>query len=207
MNHTLSASNWVARLPVKIIVFFFVFGVAAMVACKPSTSADSFTISTATPSLHPTDGLPTSTPEPPVPYPISGIPHCPGLQDLGYVLEFDWPDIETALEKLEDYNWGYYSCLLSQPELKAFYREKMPKPPYLWQEVAWVEHGDSTGALFYHSVFRSWIYIWMLPQAGSQNSHLVIAKGDPGMPQTWDCWLWHPNNLAFACPPCQRSIP
>lgn len=123
------------------------------------------------------------------------------------MLKFDWPDIENALEKLAEYNWGYYSCSVSQLDLKALYRAKMPQPPYLWQEIAWVEHGESTGSLFYHSVYRSWIYIWMLAQPDKKNSYLVIAKGDPGMPQTWDCRLFLPNlQSLLSCSNCRRSI-
>jgi hypothetical protein len=174
-------------------------------ACAHKPEIDSFTIMTATPSQVTNLG-PTSTPEPQVPYVISGIPHCPGLQDLGVTLAFEWPNIETALEKLKDYNWGYYTCSLSQPELKSFMHEKMVLPPYLWQEVTWVDNGPSTGALYFHSVFRAWIYLWMVPQPSNKDSYLVIAKGDPGAPQTWDCRLLVPETLArVSCPVARRS--
>ncbi len=196
----------IACILVKTLVLGLVILLAFVTACKPKPEIDSFTITTATPSSYAAGG-PTSTPEPQVPYVISGIPHCQGLRDLGYVLKYDWPDIENALQKLADYNWGYYSCSLTQPELKSFIRDKMPKPPYLWQEVSWVEHGDATGSLYFHSVFRAWIYIWVLRQPDNQNSYLVIAKGDPGMPQTWDCRLLHSGTLArLACPICQRTV-
>lgn len=182
----------ITRILGTTLAFGLVTLLALVTACKAKPEIDSFTISTVTPGSYIAGG-PTSTPEPQVPYAISGIPHCQGLSDLGFTLTFDWPDIENALEKLAEYNWGYYACSQTQVELKSFMRDKMPKPPYLWQEVAWVEYGDNTGSLFFHSVFRSWIYIWMLRQPGNQNSHLVIAKGDPGMPQTWDCRLILPQ--------------
>lgn len=189
MNHP------IIRILGKSLALELVVLLGLVAACKPKPEIDSFTISTATPSLYAAAG-PTSTPEPQVPYVISGIPHCQGLHDLGFVLQYDWPDIENALEKLADYNWGYYSCSQTQVELKSFISEKMPKPPYLWQEVSWVEYKDSTGSLYFHSVFRAWIYIWMLRQPDNQNSYLVIAKGDPGMPQTWDCRLILPESLS-----------
>jgi hypothetical protein len=194
------------RIQGRTLACGFVILLAFVAACEPKPQIDSFTISTATPSSY-AASRPTSTPEPQVPYVISGIPHCQGLRDLGYVLKYEWPDIENALVKLAEYNWGYYSCSVTQPELKAFIRDKMPKPPYLWQEVSWVEHGDATGSLYFHSVFRAWIYIWMLQQSDKQNSHLVIAKGDPGMPQTWDCRLLLPGTLAhLTCPIYQRKV-
>ncbi len=189
MSHRM---HFVGRIVCNVALGGIVIAVAA--ACKSKPEIDSFTISTATPSSQSSFG-PALTPEPQVPYVISGIPHCQGIKDLGYVLKYDWPDIENALEKLADYNWGYYSCSQTQVELKTFIYDKMTKPPYLWQEVAWVEHGNSTGSLYFHSVFRAWIYIWMLRQPGNQNSYLVIAKGDLGMPQTWDCRLVLPQSL------------
>jgi hypothetical protein len=206
MNKPACFANWGTRTRAESLSLVIVFLSAAIAACKPSLSADSITISTATPPLQAASGQPTLTPEPQVPYPISGIPRCPGLRDLGYVLRFEWPDIETAREKLAQYTWGYYSCETSQLELESLIHTKMIQPPYLWQEVAWVEHGDSTGSLYYHSVYQAWIYVWMLTQPDRKNSYLVVAKGDPGMPQTWDCRLRVPGfPTLLACLDC-RSV-
>lgn len=199
-----SQHQWVPPSLAKCFAIGLLLIVVAA-ACKPSPALDTITISTATPSLSGSSG-PTSTPEPQVPYPISGIPHCQGLQDLGYVLKFEWPDIENALEKLADYNWGYYSCGVSQSDLKTLIQTKMPQPPYLWQEIAWVEHGESTGSLFYHYVYRSYIYMWMLTPPDRKNSYLVIAKGDPGVAQTWDCRLLFPSLNPIACLDCRRNV-
>jgi hypothetical protein len=133
---------------------------------------------------------PMPTPEP---YVTSGIPRCRGLTELPSPLKFDWPDIDEALEKLEDYNWGYYSCTMPQTELQAFVRQSMPKPPYLWEEINKAEHQGGSVYLFYHRVYVIWIYIWMLPQTDAQMSYLVIAKGNPGMAQTWECRLSGPT--------------
>jgi hypothetical protein len=132
------------------------------------------------------------TPDPlqtPVPYVISGIPHCPGLAELPSPLQFDWPNIDEALKKLETYNWGYYSCAMPQAELQSLIRQTMPKPPYLWEEVNGTHYQGGSVFLFYHEIGATWIYIWLLPQADKQMSYLVIARGDPGELQTWECRL------------------
>jgi hypothetical protein len=132
------------------------------------------------------------------PYPISGVPHCPGLAELPSPLQFDWPNMDEALEKLEAYNWGYFACAMPQAELQSFVRQNMPKPPYLWEEVNGTENQGGAVFVFYHNVYVTWIYIWMLPQDDKQMSYMVIARGDPGEAQTWECRLRDPPVMARA---------
>jgi hypothetical protein len=139
-----------------------------------------------------------------VPYPIASLPYCRGLAPLPSPLTFDWPDIEEALAKLEDYTWGYYSCAMPQAELQAFLRQNMPKPPYLWQEVNGSEYQGGSVFLFFHRDFVTWVYIWMLPRTDSQMSYLVIAKGDPGVGNSWECRLSRPP-LTVRAPFCPVS--
>ena len=118
---------------------------------------------------------------------VLGMPHCPGLTKLPTPLKFDWRDIETAIEKLADYNWGYYTCALSQPELAAFLKQNMSKSPYVWRTVNQVEHDGGQVTLFYDPFSVTFMYVWTLPKPDTQTSYLIIARGNPGMPQTWEC--------------------
>jgi hypothetical protein len=142
---------------------------------RATPTADSLNVPTATPA---TSG-PTPTLEP---YPIASIPRCPGFQELASPLKFDWPNVDEALKKLADYSWGYYGCAMPQTELQAFIRQRMSKAPYLWEEVNGTQYQGGSVFVFYHSVYATWVYIWM--------SYLVIAKGNPGVGNTWECDSW-----------------
>jgi hypothetical protein len=139
------------------------------------------------PTAAPTASGPTPTPEP---YPISSIPRCPGFQELASPLKFDWPNIDEAMKKLADYTWGYYGCAVPQTELQNFFRQNMRKTPYLWEEVNGTQYQGGSVYVYYHSVYATWVYIWMLPQTDKQMSYLVIAKGNPGVGNTWECDSW-----------------
>jgi hypothetical protein len=182
--------------PRAIAVIAMLLVLAAGCAGRATPTADPFNFPKATPrpggEPEPSVAIPT-----PEPYVTSGIPRCRGLQELPSPLKFDWPNIDEALEKLEDYNWGYFGCAMPQVELQAFVRQNMPKPPYLWEEVNGAEHQGGAVLLFYHRVFITWIYIWMLPQNDARLSYLVIAKGNPGMAQTWECNLRRPPTLVW----------
>jgi hypothetical protein len=158
------------------------------VACQAKSSPDPFSISTATPGRRIVT-IPTSeTPQATEDYVTSGMPHCRGLSDLRSPLKFDWPDIEEALEKLEDYNWGYYACAMPQPELAFFLGENMRKPPHLWREVNHAYYASGQVTLYYQPFSVTFMYVWMLPKPDTQTSYMIIARGDPGTPQTWECW-------------------
>lgn len=171
----------------SLCMLALVLGLTAACQGNPSSPNTPYQIITATPGGLP--GGPTLTPEPTVPYVIAGMPPCPGLRNLGAPLKFDWPDIENALEKLKDYNWGYYRCAMTAPELITFLHAGMVKPPYLWQFINMAEHNNGRVSLFYQPFQVIWIYIWMLPGPDDRSSYLVIAKGEPGFPSTWDCRL------------------
>jgi hypothetical protein len=138
------------------------------------------------------------TPQAPEEYVTSDMPHCQGLTDLHTPLVFDWPDIEQALEKLEEYNWGYYACDVTQPALQTFLRDTMPKPPYLWREVNHANHNNGQVTLYYQPYSVIFMYIWTLPKPDTQTSYMVIARGDPGIPQTWECRSQSPLSDAVA---------
>ena len=129
------------------------------------------------------------TPPPPEEYVTSGMPHCAGLTDLRTKLVFDWPDIDEALEKLAEYNWGYYTCDQTQSALQAFLRDNMVKPPYLWREVNHANYNGSQVTLYYQPFSVVFMYVWVLPKPDTQTSYLIIARGNPGVPQTWECRL------------------
>lgn len=172
----------------KLIAAILLAGLG--VACQNRSSSEPapFSISTATPSA--SGGVPVraqATPEPTVEYVISSVPPCPHIEKLAAPLDFAWPNKEEALEKLADYNWGYYRCPMTQAELLSFYRTNMPKPPYLWREVNHADHLGGIVVLFYQAYAVTWMYIWMLPDPANNTSYLVIARGDPGTPQTWEC--------------------
>lgn len=118
---------------------------------------------------------------------VSGMPHCPGLTNLRAPLKFDWPNIEEALEKLAEYHWGYYTCALSRSELAVFLRQNMTKSPYVWRTVNQVEHTEGQVTLYYDPFSITFMYVWTLPKPDTQTSYLIIARGDPGTPQTWEC--------------------
>ncbi len=126
---------------------------------------------------------------------ISDMPRCRGMEKLEF-LKFDWPDVENALERLADYNWGYYTCAMAQPELSEFYRVNMMKPPFLWRQVNHAEHDNGIVVLFYHPVKVTWGFLWMLPGPDAQSSYLIISRSDPGEPQAWECRLSSPEILA-----------
>lgn len=174
--------------PVLAGLLVLAIGVAG---CQSRPKSDPFEIPTATPAAEGTPG-PTRTPVPRLPYPIDGIPLCSGLKEYPGVLSFQWPNVEEALEQLEEYTWGYYECDLPAKDLEAFYHREAPKPPWLWEEVNGADHVGGHVRLYYQRFQLIWIYIWMLPRDGGQHSYLVIAKGDPGEAQTWECLapLW-----------------
>ena len=176
------------------IGFLLLLVLGQCVACTSQSNGQTspFTIPKATPGSQPTTVAPSVTGEP-VDYVISDMPHCQGLTDLKAPVKFDWPDIENALEKLADYNWGYYTCAIPQPQLLSLLRDGMPKPPYLWREVNHADHAGGTVVLFYRSFKIIWIYIWVLPGPDTQTSYMFIAKGYPGVPQTWECRLLLPG--------------
>ncbi len=169
--------------------------VAAACQAQPLSPSTGLTVSPATPGALVFSG--NLTPEPTVEYLLSDMPRCPGMEKRD-VLQFDWPDIENAQEKLADYNWGYYRCAVTQTELSVLYRENMVKPPYLWREVNHAEHNNGIVVLFYHCVKVTWIYLWMLPGPESQSSYLVISRSDPGEQQAWECRLPLPEILRRA---------
>jgi hypothetical protein len=137
----------------------------------------------------------SGTPVPTVEYTISTMPLCPGIEKLSSPLQFTWPNMDAALEKLADYSWGYYRCPMSQPELLAFAQSTMPRPPYLWREVNHAEHEGGIVVLYYQATSWTWMYVWMLPGPDAQSAYLVIARGDPGMAQTWECRLPNPPRV------------
>ena len=173
----------------RFITTIGAFLLALGVACQSQTSPEPF--STATPSLQ-SGNVSTTTVATPAPqdYIISGMPLCQGMTDLRAPLKFDWPDIETALEKLANYNWGYYTCAMSQSELATFLHDEIVKPPYLWREVNHAEHSSGQVVLYYQRFTVTFMYIWTLPKPGTQTSYMIIARGDPGTPQTWECRRW-----------------
>ena len=120
---------------------------------------------------------------------LAEMPRCAGLTDLRAPLKFDWLDIATALEKLADYQWGYYTCAISQPTLAAFLQEHMNKPPYRWREVNHANDRGGRVTLYFQPDLETFMYIWTLPKPDTQTSYMVVARGDPGMPQTWECRL------------------
>jgi hypothetical protein len=171
-------SKWL----VVCLAVFLGFGVA----CQSKPAPSEFN-STATPPSSGTAPSFNSTPEPTVEYAISRIPLCQGLEALPAPLQFDWPDKEAVFEKLADHTWGYYRCSIPQPGLAAFYAQKMVRPPYNWQQVAWLDNSGGSVVLYYSSLLRVWIYLWLLPGPDKTSSYLVVSKSDPGAPQGWDC--------------------
>ena len=170
--------------------------------CQSKPKVDPFDIPTATPAAAGTPG-PTRTPVPRLPYAIEGIPLCTGLEKLPGILSFEWPNGEEALEQLEEYTWGYYKCDPTARELESYLHREMPKPPWLWEEVNGADHLGGHVRLYYQSIQLIWIYIWMLPADAGQHSYLVIAKGDPGEAQTWECLVpqrWRPSAAGHRLP-------
>jgi len=175
------------KLAVVLVALLMVMGTGCQRGRSPED--DPFFLPTPTRSSESAAPTPVGTPEPRGPYVLEGLPLCQGIKELPSPLKFTWPNIETALEKLADYEWGYYSCALPQAALVTFYRNTMPKPPYLWEQVNDVTHTEGTLGLYYHPVRRTWLYIWMLPQTDKGSSYLVIAHGPPGESQSWECWV------------------
>ena len=180
----------------SFILMIMLVGLAACQSTPQPPLAETFP--TATPALAPS-AVATVVAEPTVEYVISTMPLCPGLASI-QPYKFAWPNVEAATEKLADYNWGYYRCSLAQADLAKLIRQEMPKPPYLWDEVNWVEQPEGTLGVFFQRVRQVWIYIWMLRTPDGATSNMVIARGNPGMPQSWECRLWPPAGLAFSSP-------
>jgi hypothetical protein len=176
---------------VAFLILLFL-GLAAGCTSQPNSQPRTFSIPTETPGSQLASTTANATAPRPENYVIKDIPLCQGLTNLKAPVKFDWPDIDNILDKLAEYNWGYYSCAIPQPELLAFLRTGMPKPPYLWREVNHADYAGATVVLFYNDVNGIWIYIWTIPRPDKQTSYMFIAKGDPGVPQTWECMLSSP---------------
>ena len=173
---------------------------ALFVGCTSPTLPEPISPSTATfPSPNPA----SETSEDAV---VSGMPHCPGLTNLHAPLKFDWPDIEAAFEKLAEYNWGYYSCAISQPELVTFLKQNMSKSPYVWRTVNEVEHSGGQLTLYYEPFSITFMYVWMLPKPDTQTSYLIMARGNPGMPQTWECSQLLPGSRHVVIPGSRPGV-
>ena len=187
----------------RLVAFLILLYLGLAVACtsQPSSQPGTFFIPTETPGSQLAAPTPNATASKPEDYVISGMPHCQGLTDLKAPVKFDWPDIDNILDKLSEYNWGYYTCAIPQPELLTFLRTGMPKPPYLWREVNHADYAGATVVLFYNDVDGVWIYIWTLPRSDKETSYMFIAKGDPGVPQTWECLLEPENPIVEAGSP------
>jgi hypothetical protein len=63
----------------------------------------------------------------------------------------------------------------------------MLKPPYLWREVNSAQHLGGKVTLYYQPFSITFMYVWVLPRPEAQTAYLIIARGDPGIPQTWEC--------------------
>ena len=175
-------------------LIMLIFGLGTACRGQPNGESRTFAISTATPGILPVAAaVPSDAPLTIEDFIISDTPRCPGFADLKAPVKFDWPDIDNILQKLEQYHWGYYTCAMTQPELLAFLRAGMPKPPYLWREVNHVDYAGATVVLFYQGGKGIWNYVWTLPGPDKQTSYLLIAKGEPGFPQTWECRLMFPQ--------------
>lgn len=181
----------------RVALTLFVL-VTLSAACQAPSAPKPFSISTVTPGSTLNSTWTMATPESTEDYVISAMPHCRGLTDLRTKLVFDWPDIEEALEKLEEYNWGYYTCDVTQPALQTFLHDNMPKPPYLWREVNHANHNNGQVTLYYQPFSIVFMYIWTLPMPGTQTTYMIIARGDPGLPQTWECLKHFPKTLKVA---------
>ena len=171
-----------------LIGFLILLFLGLGVACQglPNGQPAPFSISTATPGGKlAAAAAPIATPQSPGDFVKEDLPKCPGFTELKAPVKFDWPDVDKILEKLADYNWGY--CAMPQPELLTFLRAGMPKPPFLWREVNHVDYAGATVVLFYQSGKGIWNYVWTLPGPDKQTSYMLIAKGNPGFPQTWEC--------------------
>ena len=138
-------------------------------ACGPA--ATPVATPTAVPSPAPS---PTGTPSEVAEW--RDTPACDGLEKLPQAILFDW---EGKEEVGDAGTWEYYRCQQPQAQVAAFYREMSLKPPYNWQEMAWVEKPQGTLGIYFHAAFQVWLYRWVLPDpAGEQTSRVVVARRD-----------------------------
>ncbi len=150
----------------------------AAAACAPQPTPTP--LPTSTPVARPTM---TAAPFPTLTrYEDLGVPGCSGFTVLVDPVQFTW----EGLEEVKDAgDWGYYRCASSASDTAAFYKEKMVKPPYNWQEFNWVELPAGTLGVYFHTVFQKWLYLWFLP--GASGTTVVSAVRDVAEPLALPC--------------------
>jgi hypothetical protein len=106
------------------------------------------------------------------------MPVCDEVEALAGDFGFTWPGIEDIKKNSEDLE--YYRCQHSYDQVATFYRDKMPRPPYNWQEVAWVERPEGILGEYFHSAYQSWFYLWFLPDTSAGKTTYLVAAWQQG---------------------------
>jgi len=139
----------------------------------------------------------TATPVPTVEYVISDLPLPQGLEKLSSPIKFEWPDIETVLQKLEDYNWDTIAARCLRQRWRRSSTRGWSSLPYNWEEQHWTDNDLGSVGLYYHSVFRVWIYVWMLPGPDEKSTPTGHRTQRPGTAMGWECRLSPPAETVF----------
>jgi hypothetical protein len=163
-------------------LFRLLFCIGFLTACTNSPAQISAGVPGVTATPMPATALPTATTPALQPTPdylaqgkslLSYIPSCTGLEVQGSPIVFSW----TNLDQIKGATWAYYRCNQPPTGLAAFYRDKLPKAPYKYMEVNWVEKDNGTVGVYYVTA-GIYLYIWMLPLPDNpQESYVIVAIG------------------------------
>jgi hypothetical protein len=107
---------------------------------------------------------------------LAQIPRCDGIRVVHQVITFAWPNIEKRIKQLKGADWGYYACPQSPAQVGKFYRERLPKPPYNQGETNWLVRREGTVGVYYSYATQQWLYVWIVPQPGTQATYVVVAQ-------------------------------
>ncbi len=111
------------------------------------------------------------------------IPSCTGIETEPQPIKFAWPNIDQRIKELQGADWGYYRCPQSQAEAAAFYRQKMPTPPYNMVETNWVARAEGTVGVYFNAAMNGWSYLWIVPVPGDgQSAYIIIAQNSTPLP-------------------------
>ncbi|MGD0751544.1 MAG: hypothetical protein ABSA23_09055 [Anaerolineales bacterium] len=176
------------KLITRTFMIYFL-GIILVSCAKAIESTPSSEIIPTTTKLGPTS---VPTPFSMGTYLLTRLPSCDGIQILEKPIVFDWPNIQERLQELSGAFWGYYSCNGPQAQVAAFYRAKMPKPPYNMNETNWVVRVEGTVGVYYNDASKTWIYLWVVAQPNNpQKSYVIVA--DTTDPVSGECRLERPN--------------
>jgi hypothetical protein len=125
---------------------------------------------------------------------LSDLPKCEGIEIAASSVTFDWPNIEQRFRELADSDWYYFSCPQPSDVVSSFYRENATQPPYLLSETNWIDRPEGSLGIYFHSVKRFTLYLWIVPQSTNhQATYLIAAFTEGELIFEEECYLEGPH--------------